>query len=107
MDEPQPHPSAAELERQLLAALCSSTLDCLTRAQILAHLRAHAFADPNHDVIFRALANMPPATAEHIRETLAARLTRLGFPDIDVDPILELEPPSPEKINSLLRRLGR
>jgi len=107
MDETQRHPPALEIERQLLAALCSPALDQPTRAGIIAALRAYAFATPDHDVIFQALTKMPPAAIEHIRETLAARLTRLGFPDIDVNPIFELEPPSAEKINLLLRQLGR
>jgi len=106
MDEAQRHPPAVEIERQLLAALCSPALDQPTRTAILAALRAYTFADPDHDVIFRVLAKMPSA-AEHIRETLGARLTRLGFPDIDVYPIFELEPPSEEKISLLLRQLGR
>lgn len=107
MDEPRPHPSTAELERQLLAALCSAVLDRRKRVQILERLRSHAFADPDHAVIFQALANMPTAGARHIRETLAARVTRLGFPDIDVNPILEIESPSVEKIDALLLRLER
>ena len=96
-----------EIERQLLAALCSTQLDSETRATVLDRLSAHTFADPDHEVIFQALAKMPRAPGERIRETLSARLTRLGFPDIDVAPILGLSPPSPEKIRSLLRQIGR
>jgi hypothetical protein len=50
---------------------------------------------------------MPHASAEHIRETLGSRLTRLGFPDIDVEPIFQAESPSAEKITALLRQLTR
>jgi hypothetical protein len=107
MDEAPSQPPAVEIERQLLAALCSPALDPATRLGILAGLRAHKFTNPDHDVILGALENLPRAAIEHIRETLSARLTRLGFPDIDVDPILELEPPSAEKINLLLQQLGR
>lgn len=107
MDEAQRRQAVTEVERQLLAALCSPALDHATRAAILAGLRTYTFAKPDHDVIFRALAKMPRAAIKHIRETLSARLTRLGFPDIDVNPIFELEPPSPEKINVLLQQLGR
>lgn len=106
MDEAQRHLPAAEVERQLLAALCAPALDRQTRAEILERLRAHVFADPDHDVIFQALAKMPHASAGQIRETLSALLTRLGFPDIDVNPIFELDPPSAEKIIALLRQLG-
>jgi DnaB-like helicase N terminal domain len=107
MDEALRHPPIVEIERQLLAALCSPALDHSIRADILAGLRAYTFANPDHDVIFRALAKMPRAAIAHIRETLSARLTRMGFPDIDVHPIFELEPPSAEKINVLLQQLGR
>jgi hypothetical protein len=106
MDEAARH-SPVEIERQLLAALCSPALDRVTRAHILECFRAYTFANPDHDVIFRALDKVPPSTIKHIRETLSARLTRLGFPDIDVHPILELEPPSAEKIKLLLQQLGR
>ena len=77
------------------------------RAQILERLSAHTFANRDHEIIFQALAKMPPATAEHIRETLSARLTRLGFPDIDVEPIFEFSPPPPDTITALLQKLDR
>jgi DnaB-like helicase N terminal domain len=98
---------SAEIERRLLAALCASALDRQTRAQILERLSAHIFANRDHEIIFQALAQMPPATAEHIRETLSARLTRLGFPDIDVEPIFGLSPPPPDTIKALLQQLDR
>lgn len=107
MDEAPRHPLVNEIERQLLAALCSPALDQATRAGILATLRAYKFANPDHDVIFLALEKMPSATSEHLRETLSARLTRLGFPDIDVHPIFDIEPPSTEQIKLLLQQLGR
>jgi hypothetical protein len=107
MQEAERHLHTAEIERRFLAALCSPALDPKTRAEILERLAAHEFANPDHEVIFQALVKMPRATAEHIRETLGARLTRLGFPDVDVEPIFELEPPSAEKISALLRQLNR
>jgi len=107
MDEAERHLPTAEIERWLLAALFSPALDHKTRGEILERLAAHTFANPDHEVIFRALVKIPRATSEHIRETLSARLTRLGFPDIDVEPIFELAPPSAEKITMLLQQLSR
>ena len=104
-DKPEPHLPTVEIERRLLAALCAPPLDDQTRAQILEHLSAYTFANPDHEVIFRALVKMPPASSAQIRETLSARVTRLGFPDIDVEQILELAPPSSEEIIGLLRQL--
>lgn len=99
--------AVTEVERQLLAALCSPALDAQMHAKILGCLSTHTFANPDYDVIFQALAQMPRATPEHIRETLGARVTRLGFPDIDVDAIFDGERPSAQKIDALLRQLGR
>jgi hypothetical protein len=106
MDEAERHLPAAEIERRLLAALCSPALDRKTRAAILEQLAVHKFAHPDHEIIFQALVKMPRANGEHIRETLGARLTRLGFPDVDVQWIFELAPPSPREISALLRQLG-
>jgi hypothetical protein len=98
---------SAEIERRLLSALCAATLGREMRAQILERLSAHTFANRDHEIIFQALAKMPHATAEHIRETLGARLTRLGFPDIDVEPIFEFSPPPSDTITALLQQLDR
>ena len=106
MQEAEQLPSA-EIERRLLAALCAATVSREMRAQILERLSAHTFANRDHEIIFQALAKMPPATAEHIRDTLSARLTRLGFPDIDVEPIFEFSPPPPNTITALLQQLDR
>ena len=97
----------AEIERRLLSALCATALDSEMRALILERLSAHTFANRDHEIIFQALAKIPLAPAEHIRETLSARLTRLGFPDIDVEPILGVSPPSSDTITALLQQLDR
>lgn len=107
MDRAERHLLVVEIERQLLAALCAPAAGQQTRAEIFDRLATYAFADPDHDVIFGVLAKARRATAEHIRQTLSARLTRLGFPDIEVAPIFELAPPSTEEIQTLLRQLGR
>ena len=107
MDLPDRNRSASEIEQLLLAALCASGLDEETRVRLLARLSSHKFAVADHETIFRTLLKMRAAPARHIRETLAACLTRLGFPDIDVDPIFSLEPPSAQEIAGLLDRLAR
>lgn len=107
MDQMDHNLSTGEVEQRLLAALCDPMLGDSSRAAIVEQLSAHEFASVDHDVIFRALAKMHRARVRHVRETLGAHLTRLGFPDIDVEPILRLDPPSPEQIDALLRQLRR
>lgn len=99
-------PFAGDIERRLLAALCSPAVDAKTRADLLERLAKHKFATPDHETIFGALRQMPVASAERIRETLGARVTRLGFPDIDVERILEADAPTAGEIQALLRELG-
>lgn len=107
MDEGERQQATAGIELQLLAALCSSTIHLQMRAEILERLARHTFARVDHEMIFRALEKMPQAKPEHIRETLGARVTRLGFPDIDVHQLFELAPRSIEEIRMLLQQLER
>lgn len=106
MDQDERQKATAGIELHLLAALCGPTVDRQMRAEILQRLGRHNFVHVDHEMIFRALAKMPQATPEQIRETLSARVTRLGFPDIDVNQLFELAPPSPEEIRTLLQRLN-
>ena len=99
-------PSAGEIERRLLAALCSPLVDSKMRADMLDRLANHKFATPDHETIYRALSQMPLASAGHIRETLGARVTRLGFPDIDLEWIFGANAPTAGEIHTLLRQLG-
>lgn len=95
-----------DIERRLLAALCSPVVDAKTRADLLDRLANHKFATPDYEMIFRALRQMRLASAEQIRETLSARVTRLGFPDIDVKPIFDTDAPTAGEIQTLLRQIG-
>ena len=102
------YPHAGEnTERRLLAALCSPAVAGEMRATIIDQLAAHKFVDASHAIVFEAIAKIPRAPAEHIRETLSAQVTRMGFPDLDVESILELPPPSPQEIRTLLQQLSR
>jgi hypothetical protein len=105
MPEAQRRLPTAEIEQKLLAALCSTGVGREIRAEIFERLAAHIFASSDHEIIFKALLKMPRAPREHLRETLSARITRLGFPDIDVEPLFELPPPPAEQISSLLQQL--
>ncbi|HLH05607.1 MAG TPA: hypothetical protein VKW78_00070 [Terriglobales bacterium] len=107
MDESETNIGAAEIERRLLRAVCSPLVDGDTRTKILNRLARHRFENPDHETIFRVLNQIPRASAEHIRQTLGARVTRLGFPDIEVEWIFEFEAPSSNEIQILLERLDR
>jgi hypothetical protein len=74
------------LERELLGAICASGMTAGERDRTLAMLANYAWQSPDHRVLFVALQRARQrgdATALH--EFLTAEVTRLGFPDFDLE----------------------
>ena len=94
-----------EAERQLLAALCQNSLDADTRAEVLRRLARCVFADPEHEVIFRALTKLPEHDPERGRIELGVRVTRMGFPDFDLEPFFNVAPPDTSEVAALFALL--
>jgi len=92
-------------ERSLLAALCQNALNPAARIEVLRRLAGCVFADPEHEVIFRALANVPVSDPERTRAALGIRITRLGFPDFDLDPFFNIKPPDASEFAALFALL--
>jgi hypothetical protein len=93
------------VERQLLAALCQRSLDDESREELLRRLEKHAFAMPDHEVVFRALTKLAMIKAQRMREALAATVTRMGFPDVDLNLFFEPPASAQENLADLLREL--
>jgi hypothetical protein len=72
---------------------------------VLRRLGEHAFGDPEHELIFRALARIPNGDAEFVRAALGLRLTRAGFPDFDLEPFFDAPAPDAGEIAEILREL--
>ena len=100
-----PRESRIEAERKLLAALCQGALDARTRGTILQRLKHYVFAEPDHEVLYRALATMPAVDPADARQALTQAVTRLGFPDVDLDSLFTLSPPKPAEVAALLELL--
>jgi hypothetical protein len=96
-----------EAERKLLAALCQGGISPDARATILRCFREHSFAEPDNEVIYRALAALPALDPSDAPQALAQAATRLGFPDLDIAALFAEPIPAPEEIDSLLARLRR
>jgi hypothetical protein len=95
----------ADPERRLLTALCQAATDAATRSAILQTLKTHAFADPDHQAIFRALTQLPIVDPASLRQALTQAVTRMGFPDVDVEWLFTEHPPAPDEIPGLLNLL--
>jgi hypothetical protein len=92
-------------ERRLLAAVCQNTLDAAARFDVMQRLAECALADPEHEVIFRALTRMPAGDPERTRIDLGVRMTRMGFPDFDLDPFFNIAPADATELPALFALL--
>ena len=92
-------------ERRLLAAVCQNTLDAAARFEVMQRLAECALADPEDEVIFRALTKLPAGDPERTRMELGARITRLGFPDFDLDPFFNIAPADASELPALFAML--
>jgi hypothetical protein len=76
------HPE--DRERMYLALLCQGLLSDGPRAELEDLLAHHSWESADHRAVFEALAGWY-AVPGAIRAGLPARLTRLGFPDTDIE----------------------
>lgn len=72
-----------QLERLAIRALCSGTPHGPVKQAIVPLLCQYRWRIQLHEVIFEALASIPSDDPATIRRLLPAKLTRLGFPDVE------------------------
>jgi hypothetical protein len=94
------------MERTLLATLCQSGQDDPVRSQILQLLRLYNWQSGDHRAVYDALARWRAEPAA-IRSGIIAQLTRIGFPDIDVEPYFEPAANLPAAMEWLRERIAR
>ena len=76
--------ASEDRERIYLALLCQRLLGESVRAEFQALLVRHSWQSHDHRAVFEALAGWQ-AGPDAIHADLPSRLTRLGFPDTDID----------------------
>jgi replicative DNA helicase len=100
-----PAPNNTDLERTLLAALCSSSHSPESRKQILNKLSNYTWHSPDHRVIYESLRRSRQQDPTTLREFLTAEATRLGFPDIDIAPYFSADSLPSADIEKLIATL--
>jgi hypothetical protein len=78
------------LERTILRALCRRGVHSSARADLHAEsqasavsaLQSHNWQDPEHRIVFEALARLPGRDVAELQSQLPAQATRMGFPDV-------------------------
>jgi len=94
-----------ETERRVLRALCQGTPQGAVRATARDVLQAYRWREPVHQVVFDVVLNIPTDLAELVRSQLPARLTRRGFPDVDIDDFFKPHQLSKGEAERLMREL--
>lgn len=95
-----------EIEKLVLRALCHGVLQGDQQELAFRILAEHHFADPQNELLFVALSMLRRADPQTIHEQLPARLTNLGFPDVDLSSYLEAPAPNAHEVLEALRRLA-
>ena len=89
----------------MLRALCQGTPQGSVRATARDILHSYRWREPLHHVIFEVVLSIPTEVPEVIRTQLPARLTRRGFPDVDIEDLFKPHGLSKEEAEHLIRRL--
>jgi len=92
-------------ERRVLRTLCQGTPRGSVRATARDLLRTYRWREPLHHVIFEVILSIPTEVPEVIRTQLPARLTRRGFPDVEIEDLFKPHGLSKEEAEHLIRRL--
>lgn len=100
---------ASHAEATLLRWLCSSHVNPGDRHRIAQKLAAHRCGDTHRQVLAECLAALPPAPIANLHAEIVSRLTRSGFPDMNLDLYFEPDQSYPEldAIEELLASLSR
>ncbi len=99
--------TTTELELAVLRALCTRPGGDAAYAKLANELKGYHWKHADHRVIYEALIKTNAADTETLRRELAAAVTRMGFPDIDLDRffVANATPVPPDRIFELIREL--
>ena len=99
-----------EIELRVLGALCAAPLSLDDRSKALRSLANYNWILPDHRVIYEVLRRSRQPNSAALRENIVAEITRLGFPDIDVEPFFNpcnLTKPEIDGLANALLAAGR
>jgi len=97
----------ADLEREILRALCKDSRSRAKRKEITAQLAAHIWNHSENRVVYEAICRLGNRNASILRAELPAEATRMGFPDIDWKAYFDSPPVTAAAISDLICQLKR
>lgn len=93
------------LERLVLRVLCLGTSQGSVKEAAVPLLRGYHWRVPLHEVIFNAVVAIPSDDPVVLRQLLPAKLTRMGFPDVEWEEFFAPHSLSLEEALLLVRRM--
>jgi len=94
-----------DLEKMALRLLCAGTSEGIVRDAIIPILRGYTWRSTLHHAIFDAIAASPSSDPELLRQFLPAKLTRMGFPDVEWDEIFSAPTLSRDEGIAIVRQM--
>src|SRR3989442_2158806 len=95
-----------ETERLVLQALCQGTPEGPVREAGKSLLNDYRWRELLHQLVFEVLMSLPTDSPIFIRDQLAPRLTRRGFPDVEFEDLFKPPSLSKEQAERLMRELA-
>jgi len=106
MDLPEASEHTA-MERDALRLLCCMSIKSATRAALCKLLRSASFIEPMQRILFEEIAALGAVDSEQLRQLLPSRLTNRGFPDFDLENLLDAKLVSEIEIAKLFESVLR
>ena len=103
---PEHMPTNLDREKLVLRVLCRGTPQGPVKEALMPLLRDYRWRAQLHQVIFSALAAIPSDDPAVLRQLLPAKLTRMGFPDIEWQGFFAPHSLSRKESIALVRRMG-
>lgn len=100
-----PHAAVADLERELLRALCVPGARASARIAVVSEMAGYSWRDHENRVVFDAIRRLRGRELEDLRASLPAVATRMGFPDVNWDTFFVPDTNSRSDPLALARRL--
>ena len=93
------------LEQLILRLLCAGTPQGPVKNVLVPLLRDYHWQRQLHQIIFSAVAAIPSDDPATLRQLLPAKLTRMGFPDIEWEEIFTPPLLSTERAADMVRQM--
>jgi hypothetical protein len=93
------------LEKLALCFLCAGTLEGAVRDVLVPLLRAYQWQCSLHQALFDAIAAVPSEDPQLFRQLLPAKLTRMGFPDVEWEEFFAPPSVAKEEAIALIRQM--